>query len=161
MADSTLEPAQPPKIYHLRSITARIKQILLDATTKRFWVQAHLVSNKSGVGSGHFYCELVETDDQGRQVAKINAVIWKSSLEAINRKLHVAGCEDALCCVSRPSGLFCASSRHFSPCRPGLGDLSRGFSASSAFESRCLPRISQAARPPTTDGSRFHTAKLS
>lgn len=90
------QPASPPKIFPLRAVTARIKAILLEATTRRFWVRAHLVSKQAGFRSGHFYCELVETDGGGRQVAKISAVIWKSSFDVINRKLQAAGAEDAL-----------------------------------------------------------------
>ena len=41
---------------------------------------------------------------------------------------------------------------------PGLGDLSLGFSASSVFYRRCLPRISQAALTSTTDGDTNRSA---
>lgn len=91
-----IQPAQPPRIYKLRSVTARIKEILLETTTKRFWVQAHLVSKQAGFGSGHFYGDLVEMDDRGRQVSKMGAVIWKSTLDVINRKLQREGHGDVL-----------------------------------------------------------------
>ncbi len=42
-------PAQP-KVHRLRSVTARLKTLLLDATKKDFWVRAQLVSDK---GSRH------------------------------------------------------------------------------------------------------------
>ena len=96
MNESSSQPAQPPRIYKLRAVTARIKEILLETTTKRFWVQAHLVSKQAGFSSGHFYCDLVETDDRGRQVSKMGAVIWKSTLDVINRKLQREGHDDIL-----------------------------------------------------------------
>jgi hypothetical protein len=75
MAKSYPQATQPAKVYSLRSVAGRVKEILLDVTTKRFWVKAHLVTKKGVSASGHFYCELVETDERVRQVAKVNAVI--------------------------------------------------------------------------------------
>jgi hypothetical protein len=37
-------PAQPPKIFRLRAVTARIQEIILEVTTKKFWVRADLVT---------------------------------------------------------------------------------------------------------------------
>ena len=62
MPEALSQSAHPPKIFRLRAVTARIKDIILDVTTKKFWVQAHLVISKGGVRSGHFYCELVDID---------------------------------------------------------------------------------------------------
>ena len=96
MAASVAQPVQPPKVYRLRAVTGRIGQIILEATGKQFWVQAHLVVNKGGAKAGHFYCELVDLDDAGRQVARMRAVAWKSQYDAICRKLKEAGLADAL-----------------------------------------------------------------
>lgn len=96
MTASVAQISQPPKIYRLRKITGRIREIILEVTAKQFWVQAHLIVNKGGTKAGHFYCELVDLDDAGQQVARMRAVAWKSQYDAICRKLKAAGLANAL-----------------------------------------------------------------
>jgi hypothetical protein len=84
MTASVAQPVQPPKVYRLRALTGRIGQIILEVTAMRFWVRAHPIFNKGEAQAGHFYRELVDLDDAGRQVA---------------RKLKEAGMGDALACV--------------------------------------------------------------
>lgn len=95
MEASTQHPsAQPP--FRLRSVTTRLKAILLDATKKDFWVQAQLVSDKGNRRGGHFYGELVDIDDNGQTVAKMRVVIWRAEYEKIRQKLLDDGQPDAL-----------------------------------------------------------------
>jgi exodeoxyribonuclease VII large subunit len=96
MNESIAPSARPPTIFPLRAVTARIKSILLEATRKAFWVRAHLIVKRGGQGGGHFYCELVDLDEEGKPVAKIAAVIWRSKYVAISQKLRDAGVPDAL-----------------------------------------------------------------
>jgi exodeoxyribonuclease VII large subunit len=88
-------PAQP-KIHRLRSVTARLKTLLLDATKKTFWVRAQLVSDKGNRQGGHFYGELVDIDDNGQTLAKMRVVIWRAEYQKIRQKLLDDGQPDAL-----------------------------------------------------------------
>lgn len=81
-------------VFQLADVTRRIGDLLLEATRKRFWVRAQLVVGRRGVRAGHFYCELVEVDDAGRQVAKIDAVIWRSTYEPLRRRLVARGIDE-------------------------------------------------------------------
>jgi exodeoxyribonuclease VII large subunit len=96
MAAPVAQTSQPPKIYRLSKVTARIREIILEVTGTQFWVQAHLVVSKGGPKAGHFYCELVELDAAGRQVARMRAVAWRSQYEVICRKLKQAGLTNVL-----------------------------------------------------------------
>ncbi|MBR9978874.1 MAG: exodeoxyribonuclease VII large subunit, partial [Bacteroidetes bacterium] len=75
------DPAQ--KIFTLSSVAKAITNTLAPVTSRRFWVQAEVTQPKE-VG-GHMYATLVEVAD-GRQVAKLNCVIWRDSLASIRRK---------------------------------------------------------------------------
>jgi exodeoxyribonuclease VII large subunit len=85
----------PPQIFRLAAVTARIRDLLLEISVRRFWVRAQLVA-RGPARSGHFYGELLDVDDDGQTVAKMNAIIWKSTLQQIRRKLELAGCGDLL-----------------------------------------------------------------
>ena len=85
----------PPQIFRLSAVTSRIRDLLLEVTVRRFWVRAQLVA-RGPARSGHFYGELLDVDDDGQTVAKMNAIIWKSTLLAIRRKLELAGCPELL-----------------------------------------------------------------
>jgi exodeoxyribonuclease VII large subunit len=111
MSEVRLETARPPKIFRLRAVTARINDIILDVTTKRFWVQAHLVVSKGGARSGHFYCELVDNDENGAPIARMQAVIWRSQLDSIRNKLRDAGDPDVLA-GNREICALCSVSYH-------------------------------------------------
>lgn len=86
---------QPPTIFRLSAVTARIRDLLLEVTARRFWIRAQLVA-RGAARSGHFYGELVDVDEAGQTVAKLNAVIWRSTLLGIRRKLELAGCLELL-----------------------------------------------------------------
>jgi exodeoxyribonuclease VII large subunit len=85
-----------PTIFRLRSVTERLKYILLESTKKSFWVRAQLVSEKGARKAGHFYGELVDVGDGGETVAKMRAVIWRAEYEKIRRKLIDAGQPETL-----------------------------------------------------------------
>jgi len=84
------------EILRLYDITKLIRSSLLDLTIQKFWVQAHLHVNRAGLKGGHFYCDLVDVDDRGNQIAKIRGTIWSSRYNAIMRKLRDAGYPNAL-----------------------------------------------------------------
>ncbi len=88
-------PAQP-KAHRLRSVTAGLKALLLDATKKSFWVRAQLVSDKVNRYGGHFYGELMDIDDNGQTLAKMRVVIWRAEYQKIRQKLLDDGQPDAL-----------------------------------------------------------------
>lgn len=96
-------PPQPRKVFRLSAITSRIRDLLLEASAKQFWIQAHFEIDKKGAG-GHVYGNLVEIDGRGKTVAKIRAMIWSSDYEQIERKLQAAGMTDGL----RDSREICA-----------------------------------------------------
>jgi exodeoxyribonuclease VII large subunit len=87
--------SQPPRIFRLAAVTGRIRDLLLEVSAKRFWVRAQLVA-RSAARSGHFYGELLDVDEGGQTVAKLNAVIWRSSLTEIRRTLEQAGATELL-----------------------------------------------------------------
>lgn len=89
-------PDPPPTVFLLRDVTRRIRDLLLEATGKRFWVRAQLVVGARERRAGPFYCELVDVDDQGCPEAKINAVIWREAHARIRSKLAEHGLGDAL-----------------------------------------------------------------
>ena len=84
----------PIKIHRLRSVTERLKNILLESTKKTFWVRAQLVSG--GSKGGHFYGELVDIGDRGETVAKMRVMIWRAEYEKIRQKLIDDGQPDTL-----------------------------------------------------------------
>jgi exodeoxyribonuclease VII large subunit len=92
----TSTPAnQPPRIFRLAAVTTRIRDLLLEVSARRFWVRAQLVA-RSAARSGHFYGELLDVENDGQTVAKMSAVIWRSNLEVIRRKLEIAGASELL-----------------------------------------------------------------
>jgi exodeoxyribonuclease VII large subunit len=97
MPDPSTPPtsAAPPQIFRLAAVTSRIRDLLLEVTVRRFWLRAQLVA-RGPARSGHFYGELLDIDDDGQTVAKMNAIIWKSTLLGIRRKLELAGCPELL-----------------------------------------------------------------
>ena len=55
----------------------------------RFWLRAEISSGRDSRGA--FFGELVETDDNGTQIAKMRAQIWQTELSAIRTKFRNAG----------------------------------------------------------------------
>ena len=70
--------------FNLSAITKRIQVILQPHIGKQFWVKAEISSGRERGGS--FYCDLVETDETGKIVAKMNCSIWSSDLSRIRKQ---------------------------------------------------------------------------
>ena len=64
--------------FNLSAIAKRIQEILQPHVGKLFWVKAEISSGRERGGS--FYCDLVETDETGKIIAKMNCSIWNSDL---------------------------------------------------------------------------------
>ncbi len=77
------------KFFSLSKITSRIQVLLQPAYGKTFWVKAEISSGKERGGS--FYCDLVETDNHGRLIAKIRCSIWSQDLLRIRKKFKLSG----------------------------------------------------------------------
>jgi exodeoxyribonuclease VII large subunit len=87
---------QPVKIYRLLDISTSVKDLLLDLSYQKFWIKAQLITNRGGLKNGHFYCELVDVDPRGNQVAKMRAMIWRPDYQKIKTKLQHLGVTEAL-----------------------------------------------------------------
>ena len=61
----------------LLQLTQRIAKLMTIPATQNIWVTAEL--SDVSVRNGHCYMELLEKDEQGRQVAKVRGVIWASN----------------------------------------------------------------------------------
>ena len=85
----TERPTQP-KFFTLAQVTRAVKKYLEPAIQKPpFWLRAEISSGREKGGT--FYCDLVETDDDGHQVAVMRATVWRTELSAIRQKFHHAG----------------------------------------------------------------------
>ena len=62
------------RLYPLSAVTNRLQEILAPHMVKRFWVKAEISSGRERGGS--FYCDLVETDRNGRIIAQMRCSIW-------------------------------------------------------------------------------------
>jgi len=71
------------KFYNLSTITSRIQQILQPHIEKLFWVKAEISSGRERGGT--FYCDLVETNKNGKILAKIRCNIWNRDLDRIKK----------------------------------------------------------------------------
>ena len=76
--------ANHKRFFNLSDITARIQAILQPHIGKSFWVKAEISSGRERGGS--FYCDLVETDANGKITAQIRCNIWNRDLEKIRRQ---------------------------------------------------------------------------
>lgn len=96
MNEIIINNSAPKKIFQLRAVTARIKEILSPVTEKQFWVRAHLVTRQgNAVRGGHFYGELVDYEDN-KQVAKLRVTMWRNVYTMVVDKLNKAGIESPL-----------------------------------------------------------------
>ena len=84
------------QIYRVYDFAGLIKNSFLELSSQIFWVQAHLHVNRSGTKGGHFYCDLVDGDARGNQMAKMFGMIWSSRYNAIKNKFKHAGYPNAL-----------------------------------------------------------------
>ena len=101
--------------YSLSSITKRIQDILQPHIGKLFWVKAEISSGRERGGS--FYCDLVETDETGKIIAKMKCSIWNSDLSRIRKQFKEPRIHFALNCASTscpflPSDLFTSQNLH-------------------------------------------------
>lgn len=83
-----MAPHQVPKIFRLRDVTSRIRELLLPATQKQFWVRAEFVPDRGRKSGGHCYGHLVEHDSNGKEVGKLRVTIWRRDLQRIEKRLH-------------------------------------------------------------------------
>jgi hypothetical protein len=61
------------RFFNLSDITSRVQAILQPHMGKHFWVKAEIASGRERGGS--FYCDLVETDGNGKIIAQIRCTI--------------------------------------------------------------------------------------
>ena len=70
--------------FNLSAITCRIQEILQPYIGKTFWVRAEISSGRERGGS--FYCDLVETNENGDIIAQMRCTIWSRDLAGIRKK---------------------------------------------------------------------------
>ena len=70
--------------FNLSAITYRIQEILQPYIGKKFWVRAEISSGRERGGS--FYCDLVETNENGDIIAQMRCTIWSRDLSGIRQK---------------------------------------------------------------------------
>jgi len=77
------------RFFTLSQITDRIVQVLAPHIGKTFWVRAEISSGRERGGS--FYCDLVETGENGAISAKLRCTLWSQDLARIRKKFEEAG----------------------------------------------------------------------
>ena len=75
--------------FTLSQVTGRIAQVLAPHMGKTFWVRAEISSGSERGGS--FYCDLVETGENGAVSAKMRCTLWSQDLARIRKKFEEAG----------------------------------------------------------------------
>ncbi len=83
------------RFYTLREVTARVQEYLKVARGKRFWVRAELSTSRTR-SEGHFYADLVETDGNGKIIAKMELLVWANDMRRLRAKFEAAGVEFVL-----------------------------------------------------------------
>jgi exodeoxyribonuclease VII large subunit len=81
---SALLPAKGHSFFSVSAVTSRIQEILQPAIGKQFWLKAEISSGRER--GGHFYCNLVETGDDGKIIAQLSCRIWRQSFDKIKAK---------------------------------------------------------------------------
>ena len=76
----------PKKFFTLSDITNRIQAILQPHIGKCFWVKGEISSGR--IRGGSFYCDLIETDGNGRIIAQIRCTIWNRDLDEIKKRFQ-------------------------------------------------------------------------
>jgi exodeoxyribonuclease VII large subunit len=76
--------ADNKRFYPLSAITNRIQQILQPHIGTQFWVKAEISSGRERGGS--FYCDLVESNENGKIIAQMRCTIWNRDLANIRRQ---------------------------------------------------------------------------
>lgn len=77
------EQIQHQTVFSLLEVGQSIRKTLQQRYTKAFWVKAEMNKLNYYAHSGHCYPELVEKKD-GRVVAQLRAIIWRSNFDRIN-----------------------------------------------------------------------------
>jgi exodeoxyribonuclease VII large subunit len=90
------ETPEPPgrRFFTLFEVTSRIREILAPAMERRFWLKAEISDGR--FRNGHFYCDLVEVDKGGKQLAQIRCTLWRSQLSQIRATFQTAGLDFSL-----------------------------------------------------------------
>ena len=78
-----------PKFFSLSAVTRRLTELLEPALSATFWVKAEISSATERGGA--FYCDLVESDPQGRVRAQMRCTIWPLELARMRAKFAAAG----------------------------------------------------------------------
>lgn len=73
-----------PTFFSLGRVLQRVDELLRPAMEKTFWVKAEISSSRSK--GGHFYCDLVESNEKGEITSQIRCTIWARELSAIRQK---------------------------------------------------------------------------
>ena len=79
----------PPNFFSLSAVTRRLTELLEPALSATFWVKAEISSGTERGGA--FYCDLVESDRQGRVRAQLRCTIWPLELSRMRAKFAAAG----------------------------------------------------------------------
>jgi exodeoxyribonuclease VII large subunit len=79
------------KFFSLSAVTRRLAELLEPALSKTFWVKAEISSGTERGGA--FYCDLVESDAEGRVQAQMRCTLWPRELARIRAKFAAAGLE--------------------------------------------------------------------
>jgi exodeoxyribonuclease VII large subunit len=74
------------KSITLKSYLEQIKKAIATNISNDLWIEAEIASLDKK--SGHCYIELVELNQEGKEVAKVRAVIWKTNFDKLNNKFH-------------------------------------------------------------------------
>jgi exodeoxyribonuclease VII large subunit len=77
------------RFFPLSAITTRVQQILQPHIGKLFWVKAEISSGRERGGS--FYCDLVESNQNGSVIAQMRCTIWNRTLSGIRRQFKKCG----------------------------------------------------------------------
>lgn len=73
----------PTRLFCLSGVAARLRDVLLPVSAKKFWVRAQFVPVRNPAPGGHFYGQLIKASDVGQDIARIRGQIWKSNFERI------------------------------------------------------------------------------
>ncbi len=77
-------PTKGHSFFTVSAVTTRIQEILQPAIGKQFWIKAEISSGRER--GGHFYCDLVETGENGKIIAHLSCRIWRQSFDKIKAK---------------------------------------------------------------------------
>ena len=76
------ESVSAPPAVTLSELLSRVSTILSGEFSQAVWIKAEIASLKKN-RSGHLYLELIETDEDGEELARTRAMIWVTQAESI------------------------------------------------------------------------------